>query len=83
MHVSSDTNNLKRRPVNLTIREDVMDEAKAIQLNISKAAEAGIISAIKQIQSREWLETNKIAINAHNKRIEEKGVLLKPHWASE
>ncbi|WP_418889395.1 type II toxin-antitoxin system CcdA family antitoxin [Parasphingorhabdus flavimaris] len=36
----------KRRPVNLSIREDILSEAKALQLNASKAAEAAIVAAI-------------------------------------
>jgi antitoxin CcdA len=61
MHTHSEQSLSKRRPVNLTIREDVLIEAK----------------------SKEWLETNKQALQAHNKRIAEEGTLLKPKWASE
>lgn len=36
----------KRRPVNLSIREDILSEVKALKLNASKAAEAAIVAAI-------------------------------------
>jgi len=42
----------KRRPINLTIREDVIRQAKSLELNTSKAAEAGIVKAIKDAQSK-------------------------------
>lgn len=70
----------KRRPVNLTIREDVLKEAKALHLNASQAAETGIIAAVKQAREREWLKNSRDAILAHNKRIDKEGTLLTPSW---
>ena len=83
MYISSHQEASKRRPVNLTVREDVLDEAKSLQLNASKAAEAGIINAIKNAREQEWLEESKIALKAHNARIEKSGTLLTPDWISE
>ena len=37
----------KRRRVTLTIRSDLMEQAKALKLNVSQAAEQGIEAAIK------------------------------------
>ena len=71
----------KRRAVNLTIREDILKEAKALHLNASQAAESGIAAAVKQAREQEWLKNNHDAIEAHNKRIDKKGPLLTPPWA--
>jgi antitoxin CcdA len=71
----------RRRPVNLTIRADVLDEAKALNLNTSQAAETGIIAAVKKAHEQEWLRNNQAAIQAHNKRIDDNGPLLTPGWA--
>jgi len=38
----------QRRRINLTIREDVIAEAKALSLNTSQAAGAGIREAVRQ-----------------------------------
>jgi len=70
----------RRRPVNLTIREDLLKEAKELNLNASKAAESGIIVAIQKAQEDLWLEQNKKAIESYNRDIEERGLLLKPSW---
>lgn len=70
----------KKRSVNLTVREDVLAKAKSLNLNASKAAEAGIIQAIREAQQAQWLEDHKAALQAHNKRIHEDGLLLSPHW---
>lgn len=71
----------KRRPINLTIREDILKEAKELNLNASKAAEYGIAQAIKKARGQAWLNENKSALSAHNKRVEESGTLLTPNWA--
>ncbi len=70
----------KRRPVNLTIREDILKEAKALKLNASQAAETGIIAAVRHAREQEWLKNNQGAIQAHNKRIDKDGPLLTPTW---
>ncbi len=71
----------KRRATNLTIRRDVLEEARGLKLNASRAAEAGLIEAIKQEKERQWRQENKPAIAAHNARVEGAGTLLTPAWA--
>ena len=61
----------------------VMKEAKELGLNASKAAEAGIEAAVREEKGRRWLEENREAIKAHNRRIEREGVLLPPAWLDE
>ena len=71
-----------RKRTNLTVREDIMAEAKALGLNASRAAEAGIAAAIKAEKERRWLDENREAIAAHNRRIAREGPLLgTPWWA--
>jgi antitoxin CcdA len=71
----------KRRPVNLTIRADILEQAKALKLNASQAAEAGILTAVKRAQEQKWLEDNRAALQAHNMRVDKTGPLLTPGWA--
>ncbi|GAB4125042.1 MAG: type II toxin-antitoxin system CcdA family antitoxin [Wenzhouxiangellaceae bacterium] len=73
----------KRRSVNLTIREDIMNSAKSLDLNVSRAAEAGIVEAIRQAHAATWKRENRAAIEAHNARVESGGMLLTPDWAAE
>ncbi|NCN83766.1 MAG: type II toxin-antitoxin system CcdA family antitoxin [Sphingomonadales bacterium] len=73
----------KRRPINLTIREDILREAKTLKLNASKAAEAGIEAAIRQARQQNWLAENQDTIAAHNQRVAESGPLLVPDWADD
>jgi antitoxin CcdA len=83
MPVASTKPDTKRRSVNLTIRRDVIETAKALKLNASKAAEAGIMQAIQQTQSEQWIRDNQSALSAHNQRINQNGPLLTPGWAQE
>ena len=73
----------KRRSVNLTIPEDVIQAARELKLNASEAAEAGIRRAIAEKQAEQWLSQNQSALKAHNKRVANEGTLLTPEWADE
>lgn len=73
-------NGTKRRSINLTIREDILREAKNLNLNASQAAEVGIAKAIKKAQEQVWLKENRTALMAHNKRVKKQGPLLTPEW---
>ena len=79
MHTSEQENS-KRRPINLTIRADLLKEAKDLKLNASKAAELGIANAVKAAREETWLTENKKALQAHNQRIDNEGILLTPEW---
>lgn len=70
----------KRRPLNISVREDLIEAAKGLNLNTSQAAEAGIADAVKRAQEAAWLEENRDAIDAHNERVEKSGPLLRPVW---
>lgn len=70
----------KRRPVNLTIDEGILAQAKSLKINTSRAAEMGILKAIKQARTEEWKQSHKSAIQAYNERVESLGVLLVPEW---
>ena len=80
MSIESDVTKLKRKPLNVSIREDLIEAAKGLNLNTSQAAEAGIAAAVKRAQELAWLEQNQAAIEAHNARVENHGPLLRPSW---
>lgn len=70
----------KKRPISLTVRADLLIEARALRLNTSRAAEAGIEAAVKEAKGKAWLAENKAAIDAYNERIDKFGTLIKPIW---
>lgn len=77
---NSDAPKVKRRPLNVSVRADLIEAAKGFSLNTSQAAEAGIAAAVKRAQEDAWIEQNRTAIEAHNARVDERGPLLKPSW---
>ena len=64
----------RRKPVNLTINQDLLVSARKYKLNLSKILEDSLITELKMRWQDNWLDENKTAIAAYNKRIEKHGV---------
>ena len=63
-----------RKAANLSIDADLLAEAKALSVNISRAAEGGIAEAVKAEKERRWREENRAAIAQNNRYFEEHGL---------
>jgi antitoxin CcdA len=57
-------------------RRAIPSEAKALHINISHAAEAGLAQAIARRHTELWLEEHEEAINSSNAFVEEHGLPL-------
>lgn len=71
----------RHKPVTLSVREDVLLAAKALGLNISQAAEAGVSAAVREAQQEAWLRDNAQAITDYNAKVLTRGLVLTPRWA--
>ncbi len=80
MSVAVAEKKVRRRPVNLTVREDLVAAAKELGINASQAAEQGLDVAVRTAREQAWLKENAAAIEAYNRWIEENGLPLKPLW---
>ncbi len=78
-----DAQKSKRRPVNMSIRTDIMAEAKAYKINASEVSEGALAAAVKKAKEEEWLKSAAPAIAAHNERVRKHGLYLKPYWMKE
>lgn len=65
-----------RRPANLSIRTKLLEEAKTLEINVSRAAEVGIEKAVREEKARRWKEENRGAIEGWNKWVKENGLPL-------
>lgn len=65
----------QRRPVNVTIDESLVEDAKAQGVNLSKAAEDGVRKALAD----KWLEDNAEAIKSINEWVEKNGLPLEKY----
>lgn len=63
-----------KRPTNLTIDAELLDEAKALGVNLSRVLEQGLRERVAQARRERWLEENADAIAEHNERVEARGV---------
>lgn len=68
--------NLARKATNVSINEALLSEAKALKINVSKAAEAGLIVALAEKRSELWLEENRAALDSSNSYVEQHGLPL-------
>lgn len=63
-----------RKAANLSIDADLLAEAKALSVNISRAAEHGIADAVRKEKERLWKEENRETIEGWNRYFEEHGL---------
>jgi antitoxin CcdA len=64
----------KKRSVNVSIREDLADEAKIFGTNMSALLERALEDEHQELRREKWREANRPAIEAWNRWIEENGV---------
>jgi antitoxin CcdA len=65
-----------RKATNLTLDTDLVAEAKALKVNVSRAAEAGIAEAIRREKARIWQDDNAAAVAGANAWVEKNGLPL-------
>lgn len=68
--------NKKRKAANLSLDEDLVSEARALDINISRAAENGIALALKAEHERRWRSENADSVDDMNRYIEKNGLPL-------
>jgi antitoxin CcdA len=66
----------RRRPTNVTLPVELVEEAKALEVNVSQACESGLVQSVREAKAARWLEENKDAIKAHNEWVEREGLPL-------
>ncbi|MBK9019999.1 MAG: type II toxin-antitoxin system CcdA family antitoxin [Sulfuritalea sp.] len=63
-----------KKAANLTVRADLLEEARARKINLSHTLEVALTAELKRQREAEWLEQNKEAIEAYNREIAEFGL---------
>jgi antitoxin CcdA len=63
-----------KKAANLSVRADLLEEARAYKINLSQTLEGALAAEIKKRREAEWLEQNKAAIEAYNRHIERDGL---------
>ena len=65
-----------RRATNVSLDAGLIDDAKELGINISRACEEGLTEAIRTTRSQRWLEDNRAAIESSNAWVEKHGLPL-------
>ena len=55
-----------KKATNLSINSDLLNKAKALDINLSAALEQALVQLLKQRQQEQWLKENRAAIAAYN-----------------
>ncbi|HOY70792.1 MAG TPA: type II toxin-antitoxin system CcdA family antitoxin [Methylotenera sp.] len=62
-----------KRATNLSVNSDLLNKARALNINLSATLEESLIAVIKTKQQEAWLAQNKQAIEAYNQLVDEQG----------
>jgi antitoxin CcdA len=63
----------EKKRVNITISSRLIDDAKALGINVSQSAEEGVRKKVKEAMAAQWLEENREALLAHNEWVKKNG----------
>lgn len=50
-----------KKPTNLSVNQDLLRQAKALNINLSQALEQRLVDLIREAPRREWLQKNQSA----------------------
>lgn len=67
-------NTSTKRAANLSVRADLLEEARAYKINLSQTLETALTAEVKKEKERRWLEENRPAIDAYNREVAEHGL---------
>lgn len=70
------TNTAQKRPTNVSLSADLIEEAKRLNVNISQACERGLEEQVAKTRADQWLEENREAIEYWNGYVEKNGLPL-------
>jgi len=65
-----------RRPTNISLDSAMIEDAKELGINISRACEEGLSAEISAERNRRWKEENREAIAEWNAYVAENGLPL-------
>lgn len=65
-----------KRATNVSINERLLAEARALDVNVSRAAEAGLAQAIAARRAELWTAENRTALESSNAYVERNGLPL-------
>lgn len=68
-----------RRPTNVSLDQSLVEAARELDINLSRACEQGLAREIKATREARWREENAEAIAEYNAHIAKHGLLLEKY----
>ncbi len=68
-----------RKATNVSLDGALLEEARSLGVNISRACERGLLEQIAETRAQRWLAENEQAIAASNRFVEAHGLPLARH----
>jgi len=62
-----------KKAANLSINSELLNQAKALQINLSATLEQALTELIRDKQRQQWLQDNRQSIEQYNQRVESEG----------
>ena len=74
MRIGEDYAGYGKRPTNVSINQGLLEAAKALDINLSATLERALEAEVRTRKREQWLEENREAIAAYNRRIARDGL---------
>ena len=68
-----------KKATNVTLDLALIQDARALGVNLSQAAQSGIETAVKHAKEQAWIKENRAATEANNRWVEKNGLPLKKY----
>ena len=74
MRIGEDYAGYGKRAANVSVNQGLLDEAKALDINLSATLERALEVEVRARKREKWLAENREAIAAYNHHVEEHGI---------
>ena len=74
MRIREDYAGYGKRATNVSINQGLLEEARALEINLSATLEKALEAEVRARKREQWLAENREAIAAYNAHVEEHGV---------
>jgi len=74
MRIREDYAGYGKRATNVSINQGLLEEARALEINLSATFERALEAEVRARKREQWLAENREAIDAYNDHVREHGV---------
>jgi antitoxin CcdA len=74
--VTSVIRSTAKKPTNITLSSNVLEEAKSIGINISQACESHLRELIRLKKEERWLQEHQQFVSGYNQTVHDEGLPL-------